>query len=419
MLTTRPSRATPIRSGVTPALRARSAPRSRRASMRSRASNGARRDIVARGVIRLFLCGDVMIGRGIDQVMPHSVEPRLFERHVSSAETYVELAVRASGPIPTPVGPKYVWGDALGVIESFAPHATIVNLETAVTTSPAAWPGKQVLYRTHPANVAVLRAAAVDCCILANNHVLDWGEQGLAETLDSLHRVGLATAGAGRDLAEAETPAIVDTPEGRVIVIGIASTTSGTPSEWAAGARRPGVALVSGWSTALLASIAARIARVRRPGDVVVASIHWGSNWGYDIPDGQRRLAHDLIDLVGADVVHGHSSHHPRPIELYRGRLVLYGCGDFITDYEGISGYEEYHSDLALAYLATVDPTTGLTASVAISPFQLKRFHLVRPSVADVGWLARTMSGHCRPFGVRLAPHAAKLLQVVPEPLEQ
>lgn len=364
-------------------------------------------------MIRLFLCGDVMIGRGIDQVMRHSVEPRLFEPHVSSAEAYVDLAERANGPIPRPVGPGYVWGEALDVIRSYAPHASIVNLETAVTTSAAGWPGKEVLYRTHPANVAVLRAAGIDCCVLANNHVLDWGGAGLVETLDSLHGAGLATAGAGHDLAEAEAPAIVDAAQRRVIVIGIASTTSGVPREWAAGPSRPGVVVLEDWAPDLPSAIGSRLAGVRRPGDVVVASIHWGSNWGYEIPSVERQFAHALIDQGGVDVIHGHSSHHPRPIEFYRSRLILYGCGDFITDYEGISGHAEYRGDLALAYLPKLDPTTGRTVSLTIAAFRMKRFRLVTATAADVAWLARTMTHHSLPFGVRVTTHADGLLRAV------
>lgn len=350
-------------------------------------------------MIRLFLCGDVMIGRGIDQVMPRSVDPQLLEPHVDTAEAYLELAVRANGPIPRPVGPEYVWGASLEAIDAFEPSVRIVNLETAATTSPQAWPGKEVLYRAHPANVAVLRAARIDCCSLANNHALDWGHAGLIETLDSLADAGLASAGAGRTLAEAVRPAIMESTAGRVIVVAFALTASGTPIEWAAGPDRPGVNVVDGPPAHVAGEIEARLRDVRRPGDVVVASVHWGSNWGYHLPDAQRLLAHELIDVAGVDVVHGHSSHHPRPIELYRERLILHGCGDFITDYEGIAGYEEFRDDLVLAYFVTLDPT-GRTVRLAMSPFRLRRFQLTAPSEADVAWLAETLDRHSRAFGV-------------------
>jgi len=75
----------------------------------------------------------------------------------------------------------------------------------------------------------------------------------------------------------------------------------------------------------------------------VVASIHWGDNWGYEI-------AHNLIDHAGVDIIHGHSSHHAKGIEVWHGKPVIYGCGDFINDYEGIGGNEKYRSDLSLMY---------------------------------------------------------------------
>jgi poly-gamma-glutamate synthesis protein (capsule biosynthesis protein) len=152
------------------------------------------------------------------------------------------------------------------------------------------------------------------------------------------------------------------------------------------------------------------VAAAKRPGDVVVASVHWGSNWGYEIPEGQRRLAHMLVDGGGVDVVHGHSSHHARPIELYRGRLILYGCGDFVTDYEGISGHEDFRNDLVLGYLARIDAATGMTQELTLLPFRLRRFQLVPPAEADVAWLAGRLDRHSRPFGVGVAVSAGGVL---------
>jgi poly-gamma-glutamate synthesis protein (capsule biosynthesis protein) len=229
-------------------------------------------------VITLFLCGDVMIGRGVDQVQSTSVDPQLFEPSITSASDYVRLAETANGPIPRPVAPGYVWGEALEEIDAMRPDVRIVNLETAVTTSQAAWPAKDVLYRTHPENVAILRAARIDSCALANNHILDWGYAGLLETLDCLQSADLAIAGAGRDRSEAQAPAVIDLGAGRVIVVGLGSTTSGIPPEWAATEDRPGVDLVDSGASGIAEGFAARIAPVRRPGDVVVASIHWGPN---------------------------------------------------------------------------------------------------------------------------------------------
>jgi poly-gamma-glutamate synthesis protein (capsule biosynthesis protein) len=139
--------------------------------------------------ITLFLCGDVMTGRGIDQVLPQPSKPQLFEPYMRSALGYVQLAEEENGPIPRPVDFSYIWGDALDTWERLRPDLRIVNLETAVTTSDEAQSGKSIHYRMHPANVPCLPAAGIDCCVLANNHVLDWGYAGLAETLDTLQQV--------------------------------------------------------------------------------------------------------------------------------------------------------------------------------------------------------------------------------------
>jgi poly-gamma-glutamate capsule biosynthesis protein CapA/YwtB (metallophosphatase superfamily) len=198
-----------------------------------------------------------------------------------------------------------------------------------------------------PENADCLVAAGVDCCVLANNHVLDWGSAGLTETLEVLRRRGLQAAGAGRDAAEAAAPAILDVAgKGRVIVLSFAAASSGTPRDWAATAAQPGVNLTE-LSASAVETIGEQIGRIRRPRDVVIASIHWGANWGYAIPAAQRRFAHALVDRAKVSIVHGHSSHHPKAIEVYNNRLILYGCGDFPNDYEGIEGFEEFRDDLA------------------------------------------------------------------------
>lgn len=352
--------------------------------------------------VRLFLTGDVMTGRGIDQVLPYSVDPRLHEPWIEDARRYVALAEEANGPIPRLAAPaafSYVWGDVLAELERVRPAARIVNLETAVTTSDAHWPGKGIHYRMHPGNAPVLTAAGIDCCVLANNHVLDWGYAGLNETLSTLHGAALRTAGAGRDLKEARNPAVIETGAGhQVLVVALASATSGVPGEWAATEERAGVFLLPEPPEEVLPQVREVLERARRPGDLVVASVHWGGNWGYQLPADQRRLAHRLIDEAGVAVVHGHSSHHPKAIEVHAGRLVLYGCGDFLTDYEGIGGHEHYRGDLALAYFPSLDPQTGELRFLEITPFTHRRFRLERASTEDARSLATLLTREGEPF---------------------
>ena len=128
-----------------------------------------------------------MCGRGIDQVLAHPCSSEIYERHVRTAETYVLLAGQANGPISRRNGSSYVWGAARDQLERMQPDARIINLETAVTRSNDR-ANKGINYRVSPENAECLVAAKIDCCVLANNHVLDWGRAGLLETLTVLRR---------------------------------------------------------------------------------------------------------------------------------------------------------------------------------------------------------------------------------------
>ena len=350
--------------------------------------------------MQLFLCGDVMTGRGIDQVLPHPSAPKLYEDYVTDARGYVRLAEQAHGAIPRPVAPGYLWGDALAEIERRAPDLRIVNLETAVTTSDEAMPGKGINYRMHPANVGCLTAARIDCAVLANNHVLDWGEAGLRETLATLHAAGVRTAGAGANAEAAAAPAVLHTGAQDVLVFAFAAASSGVPREWRAGLERPGVQLLPDLSESVVRAIAAQIKAARAAGNFVIVSLHWGANWGYAVSRAEHGFAHALIDDAGADLVHGHSSHHAKAIEVHNGRLILYGCGDFINDYEGIGGHEVFRGDLAPAYFVRCE--AGRLRQLDIVPFVSRRFRLQRAAPADVEWLCATLNRESRAFGPEL-----------------
>ena len=353
--------------------------------------------------VTLFLCGDVMAGRGIDQILPHPVEPQLFEPYMRSAIGYVKLAEEASGPLPKPVDYSYVWGDALAELDRVRPDARIINLETAVTSSDDAWPGKGIHYRMHPANAPCLAAAKIDCCVLANNHALDWGVRGLEETLDTLRAAGVRTAGAGRNAAEAAAPAVIDLAGNhRVLVFAFGMESAGVPSDWAATRHQPGLRVLPDLSAKTADGVAAGVVTARRAGDIVVVSIHWGGNWGYEISRSEREFAHRLIDAGAADVVHGHSSHHPRAVEIHGDRPILYGCGDFLNDYEGISGHELFRPGLALMYFPTFDPATGRLVRLSLTPTRIGRFRVNLANEEEANWLAAMLEHEGRGFGTRV-----------------
>jgi poly-gamma-glutamate synthesis protein (capsule biosynthesis protein) len=353
-----------------------------------------------------------MTGRGIDQIMPKPSKPQLHESYVRSALRYVEIAEQATGPIIRPVDPSYIWGDALAELDHVRPSARIVNLETAVTTSDDAWPGKDIHYRMHPANVACLTAAVFDCCSLANNHVLDWGYAGLAETIGTLHRAGIRTAGAGADDNEALAPAIIELAGGRrVIVFAFGMDSAGVPREWAATKKRAGIAYLSDLAPSTVERIAARVRAVKRGGDIVVVSIHWGSNWGYEVSRSQGPFARQLVEHAAVDVVHGHSSHHPKAIEIHRDRPILYGCGDFLNDYEGIGGYERFRGELGLMYFPAFG-ASGALERFTLVPTRIRHFRVNRAHGDDVTWLATMLTREGASFGTRVVREADETLTV-------
>lgn len=340
-----------------------------------------------------------MTGRGIDQILRRPCDPQLHEPYVSDARDYVRLAERASGPIPRGVDDAYIWGEVLEELERTRPDVRIVNLETAVTQSDD-WQAKGINYRMHPANIGCLTVARIDCCALANNHLLDWGEAGLVETLDAVRAAGIETAGAGLHRDEAQAPGLL--ADSRVLVYSLATSDSGTPASWQASAQRPGVDFLSDLSARSAGPIVERIRMAKRRGRLAVVSIHWGGNWGYRVPREQIEFAHRLIDEAGVDLVHGHSSHHPKAIERYRGRLVLYGCGDFINDYEGISGHGDFRGDLGLMYFPRYDLETGELIDLELVALCRRRLRLERASQSDCAWLCGVLNKESERFGIRL-----------------
>ena len=346
-----------------------------------------------KGSLSLILTGDVMLGRGIDQIQRFASHPRLYENYVKSAETYVELAEQVNGAIPRYVNPDYIWGEALNVLEGDPPDVSVINLETSITDRGTYAAAKGIHYRMHPNNIDCIAAAKIDCCVLANNHVLDWGQRGLLDTLDTLDAAGIGHAGAGRNRRAANAPWIREVPgKGRVLVFGIGHGSSGVPRSWVAGKTTPGIAYILGLTEQTAGQLSERIAQERRDGDFVVVSVHWGPNWGYQIDEEQTAFAHALIDSAGVDLIHGHSGHHRKAAEVYKGRLILYDCGDFINDYEGIQGNEGFRTDLVLMYRLTLSLPEKRLTEVQLFPFRLRKFRLEHVVPKDIEWLVGVLN---------------------------
>lgn len=268
--------------------------------------------------ITLAFVGDVMLGRGVNEEIPHR-------------------------------SPESFWGNTLPIFRGA--DAAIANLECAVTQYPQEWSRTPKLYhfRANPAAVEVLRAANIQCVSLANNHTLDFNEWGLLDTLRYLDAAGISHAGAGRNQRESIAPTIMDIAGLKVGLIGI---TDNEPA-FAAGSAHPGTYYMEIRSDPnTLASLEESIEQLRGSGvKLVVLSAHWGPNMVLSPPPWFRHFAHAAIDC-GVDIFHGHSAHLFQGVELYSHGLILYDTGDFLDDY---AVDPILHNDWSFVFLVDVD----------------------------------------------------------------
>ena len=376
--------------------------------------------VMSTTAITVFLVGDVMLGRGIDQILKYSCDPVLYEGSGIDANGYVTLAVRENGPLPdkSERGVSYVWGDALNILQHYKPDVRIINLETAVTLSKKPWP-KGINYRMHPKNIDVIQTAEIDCCVLSNNHVLDWDYEGLAETLATLKGANIAYSGAGHNSTEAEAPAIFEIAgKGRLLVFAGGHDSSGVPDAWKAKESKPGINVLDIHKVdKSVEKLKEQVKKVKSDGDVVMLSIHWGGNWGWEIDDNHRNFAHAAIDKAGIDLIHGHSSHHIKGIEIYKGKLIIYGCGDFLDDYEGITGQgcDAYRDDLSFMYFPQIATSNGKLMVLRMVPTRIKHMRIHKADEKEIQWLMQTMHRECGKLGTWIKRVKDELHLVIPD----
>ena len=160
--------------------------------------------------VTVLLGGDVMLGRGVDQILPHPSDPEMRELYLGDARGHVRLAEHANGPIAPPVDWRWPWGEVLALLDEAGADIRLINLEATITADGEFADRKPVCYRMHPNNLPALTALRPHVCALANNHILDFGYQGLTDTLAALTRAGIQGVGAGADLPTARRPGECD-----------------------------------------------------------------------------------------------------------------------------------------------------------------------------------------------------------------
>jgi len=287
--------------------------------------------------------------------------------------------------------PRDFWGDTLSVLQSA--DAVIGNLECPITLHPLQWrrTWKAFRFRARPQAVDVLEAANVRMVNLANNHMLDFQEEGLRDTIAYLGKAGIGHAGAGRDAYDAAKPALIDVAGVKIGMIGF---TDRMP-EWRAGHCAPGINYVKLKNdNVTLNMVRHLIADARRDGaDIVVVSYHWGPNLRTSPPRHFRDFARRAIEL-GADVIHGHSAHLFQGVELHRGGLILYDTGNILDDYWIFPGIRTDNS-----FIFNVEFEGGRFKRLETVPVVQDRTSVRLAEGADFKTIQTQMIRRCRPFG--------------------
>lgn len=247
----------------------------------------------------LVFTGDVMLGRLVNEIMEQK-------------------------------GASYALGNAARLLADA--DLSLINLECVISSKGRAWtnPPRVFYFRAAPQAIKSLKEAGIDYVSLANNHVLDYGYEALGETFELLSKAGIRWAGAGRNLREAKTPAILNA-DGLSVAVFAATDNSPeyTASQTHSGTWYFEVPPPPSFDTEL----AKQIRELRRKGiDLVIFSIHWGPNMVESPPLEFQNFAHRLVDS-DVDIVHGHSAHVFQGIEIYHKKIIFYDTGDFVDDY--------------------------------------------------------------------------------------
>ena len=297
----------------------------------------------------------------------------------------------------TKLSARDVLGEASKLIERYEPHVKLINMETSVTKKSTFYPNKGINYRASEENVfALFDVLKPNVVSLANNHAMDFSREGLEDTLQFFddEKVRVKRIGAGwNNIADAMQPAVLKSvyPYGfaparndkrgvDVAAFGLCFEDSGVPRDWEATERSMGVVLATR-DDKVPERLLSAIAKLKKESNaIIIVSIHFGGNWGFEVPRTHVAAAKTLVD-AGADVIHGHSSHHAKTAMLYKEKLILFGCGEFFNDYEGIrphAGFpeNEYLGHLRLLYFVDVDAKTHNFNRLEIVLMRQKMFAL-------------------------------------------
>jgi poly-gamma-glutamate capsule biosynthesis protein CapA/YwtB (metallophosphatase superfamily) len=272
----------------------------------------------------------------------------------------------------------------------------LLNLECCISDRGDRWPdpGKAFFFRGPPRAVDALAHLGVDCVTLANNHALDFGPEALMDTLAHLEAAGIRHVGAGRDLASARRPVVLEVSGVRLGVVGV----SDHPEDFAAAPGRPGIAFadlspgVPGWLTSLVRELADEV-------DVVLVTPHWGPNMT-SAPIAYVRGAAEMLVAAGASLIAGHSAH------VFHGVAgpVLYDLGDFLDDY---AVDPDLRNDLGLLWFVDIDELGPVRLEVVPLKLDYCLTDLAEGAEADL--IRRRFREACSAMGTDVSDRGGRL----------
>jgi len=305
--------------------------------------------------IKIGLMGDVMLGRSVDQYLDN-------KRY------------------------DYPWGEFKSILKSN--DLNILNLENAFTNSPCETP-KVFNFKAKPDRVNVLKAGNIHLVNLANNHILDYGEDGLIETIYTLDEAHIDHVGAGENFEEAQKGKIIQRGGIRIGVLGLTDNESG----WKAGIE-PGTNYVNLNDTDAIIN---ELHTIRPYVDFLIVSIHWGPNMVSKPFKEHIQLAHLMIDY-GVDLIHGHSAHVFQGIEIYKGKTILYDTGDFIDDY---MVDPSMRNDFSFFFQCEIE--NKKVSRIELIPVLIKNFQATRARGILANSIVRRMKNLCQKFQTNIS----------------
>jgi poly-gamma-glutamate capsule biosynthesis protein CapA/YwtB (metallophosphatase superfamily) len=314
--------------------------------------------------VKLALAGDTMLGRGVADAISQAPGRPLVAPEVVAAAAEADVF--------------------------------ILNLECCISGRGERWPDprKPFFFRGPPEAASLLADMGVDCVTLANNHALDFGEDALVDTFEHLDEAGIALVGAGRNVAEARAPAVLEVADTRLRVVAFGDH----PADFAVGPGKPGIAYADLRKDGVPAWALDSLRRVEE--GVTLVMPHWGPNMTAEPRPYVVEAASALVD-GGATLVAGHSAHVFHGVS---GR-VLYDLGDFLDDYAVDA---QLRNDLGLLFLVTLDER-GPRAVEAL-PLKLEYCHTRLATREEAAWISHRFRSACAALGTEVAEEDGRLV---------